>query len=152
MYPQLKNGNNISLIPEPAALCMHGFAMFMTFSSFLIHPAGQWYDTQQLGESIRYTSQLQIWHQPVTIQKPEITENIITSFSIINHKITSKIKSLNYSFITAKFHFFNIKTDKIIRKTNKSQKFPKNGKNRLNNFLKVLMSLNVMTQYLLFSQ
>ena len=134
MYPQLKNGNNISLIPEPAALCMHGFAMFMTFSSFLIHPAGQWYDTQQLGGSIRYTSQLQIWRQPVTIQKPEITENIITSFSIINHKITSKIKSLNYSFITAKFHFFNIKTDKIIRKTNKSQKFPKNGKNRLNNF------------------
>ena len=60
MYRQLKIGNNTSSIPEPAALCMHGFAMFMTFSSLLIHLAGQRNDIQKLGESIRYTRQLQI--------------------------------------------------------------------------------------------
>ena len=49
-----------SLIPEPAALCMHDFTVFMTFFSLLIHPAGQRYDTQKLGGSIRYTRQLQI--------------------------------------------------------------------------------------------
>ena len=27
---------------------MYGFAMFMSFSSFLTHPTGQCYDTQQL--------------------------------------------------------------------------------------------------------
>ena len=27
---------------------MHGFAMFMSFSSFLTHPTGQCYDSQQL--------------------------------------------------------------------------------------------------------
>ena len=60
-YFQLKiTGNNISLILEPAALCMHGFAMFMTFSSLLIDPAGKRYDTQKLEGSIRYTRQLQI--------------------------------------------------------------------------------------------
>ena len=59
---------------------MDGFAMFMSFSSLLIHPTGQRYDTQQLGgvgggggRLIWYTRQLQIWRQPVTIQKPEIT-------------------------------------------------------------------------------
>ena len=95
---QLKIGNNISLIPEPDALCMHGFAMFMTFSSLLIHPAGQRYDIQQLGASIRYTRQLQTWRQTVTIQKSSY-KNIIPSFSTINHEITSKLKSLNYLFM-----------------------------------------------------
>ena len=60
MYLQLKIGNNISLIPEPAALCMHGFAMFMTFSFLLVYPAGQRYDTQKLEGSIRYSRQLQV--------------------------------------------------------------------------------------------
>ena len=60
MYLQLKIRNNISLIPEPAALCMNGFAVFMTFFSLLIHPAGQHCDTQKLGESIRYTRQLEV--------------------------------------------------------------------------------------------
>ena len=60
MYRQLKIGNNTSSIPEPAALCMHGFAMFMTFSSLFIQPTGQRYDIQQLGGSIRWTGQLQI--------------------------------------------------------------------------------------------
>ena len=95
----MKIGNNISLIPEPAALYMHGFAMFMIFSSLLVYPAGHRYDTQKLAGSIRYTRQLQIWRQPVTIQKPEITENIVTSFSTINHEITSELKSLNYTFM-----------------------------------------------------
>ena len=76
---------------------MHVFTMLMTFSSLLIHPdTSQCYNTQQSGESVRYTHQLQIGCQPVTIQKPEITENIIISFSTINHEITSKLKSLNY--------------------------------------------------------
>ena len=35
----------------------------------------------------------------LTIQKPETAENIITTFSTINPEITSKLKSLNYSFM-----------------------------------------------------
>ena len=41
--------NVTSLIPKPAALYMHSFAMFVSFSFLLTHPAGQQYDTQQLG-------------------------------------------------------------------------------------------------------
>ena len=50
MYLQLKLENMISLIPEPVALSIHGFTMFMLFSYLLIHPTGQRYDTQQLGQ------------------------------------------------------------------------------------------------------
>ena len=46
---QLKLGNITSLLPEPAALYMRGFAMLMPFPSLLTHPTGQHYDTQQLG-------------------------------------------------------------------------------------------------------
>ena len=44
---QLGLGNIISWILEPAALCMHSFAMLMPFSSLLAHPTSQQYDTQQ---------------------------------------------------------------------------------------------------------
>ena len=121
---------------------MDGLAMFMSFCSLLMHPTGQQYDIQQLEgreglaeRSIWCTHQLQIWHQPVTIQK---AENVITGLSIINHAITSKLKSLTTYLlfrvnITAQYHFFSIKTDKVTWKTKKT---PKNGKNRLNNFQK----------------
>ena len=103
-----------------------------------MHPTGQQYDIQQLegreglGErSIWCTHQLQIWRQPVTIQK---AENVITGLSIINHAITSKLKSLTTYLlfrvnITAQFHFFSIKTDKVSWKTKKnSQKWHKQAK------------------------
>ena len=54
---QLKLGNFISLIPETAVLCMDSFARFMPFSSLLMHPTGQQYDTQHLqGINMRHPS------------------------------------------------------------------------------------------------
>ena len=46
----------------------------LSFSFLLIHPNGHWYNPQQLGASIWYNHQLQIWCQPAIIQKPEIME------------------------------------------------------------------------------
>ena len=42
-----ERGFSISIV-KTAAFCMDGFAMFMSFSSLLIHPTGQQYDTQFL--------------------------------------------------------------------------------------------------------
>ena len=126
---------------------MHGFAMLMSFSSLLAHPTGQWYEPQQLGEdggggrgeggggfSMIHPSASNMtsaWNQPFEKQKFE--ENIIADFSTINHTITSKLGSLNYSFIillniTAEFHFLGIKTGKVTLKTKKFKNFPKNAK------------------------
>ena len=72
----------ISLIPEPAALYMHGFAMLLSFYSLLTHPTGQQYDTQQLrsggrgrGVVVNMVTPVSFKHDvslKSTIRKPEI--------------------------------------------------------------------------------
>ena len=77
---------------------MHGFPMFMSFSSLLTHPTDQRYDTQQWGGiNMTHPSALNMTsarNQPFENQK--FWENITASFSTINHAITFKVKSLNY--------------------------------------------------------
>ena len=99
MYLQLKLENIISLIPEPAALCIHGFTMFMLFSYLLIRSTGQRYDTQQLG-------QINIMHPSTSSMtsacnhsKTNYKKMSLYFFSTINHAITFKLQSLNCSFI-----------------------------------------------------
>ena len=126
-YLQLKRENIMSFIPEPAALCMYGFAMFMLFSSLLTsHQAA-------IQHSIIGADQYDalVGRQPVTIQKQKLRENVIICFSTINHPITSKLKSLNYSFIfmlTITAKFFSIKTDKVTWTTKKMRNFSKMAK------------------------
>ena len=61
----------------------------------------------------------------------KLRENVIICFSTINHPITSKLKSLNYSFIfmlTITAKFFSIKTDKVTWTTKKMRNFSKMAK------------------------
>ena len=98
----------ISLIPESAALCMHGFAMFISFFSLLTHPTAHQYDIQQLewksgvsgGDSIIHPSAsnlTSVWNQ--LIDNLKLQENLIACFSSITYGITSQLKSPKYSFI-----------------------------------------------------
>ena len=69
---------------------------------------------------------------PVTSRKPKIPGKWHWRFLYSKWLITHLSFRLN---ITAKFHFLSTKTDKVTWIL-KNYKFHKNGKNRLNNFLK----------------
>ena len=138
---------------------MHGFAIFMPFFSLLIHPTGQQYDTQHLG-------QINKIHPSALDMKSACNHSKTRNHGKIPilvspHLIMQQLPNLSFSTthlffilnITAGFYFFSIKTDKVTWKTKKIRHFLKMANARLNNFKKMLMSSNhVLTPTLTFSQ
>ena len=124
----------------------------MPFFSLLIHPTGQQYDTQHLGQINKTHPSASDMTAACSHSK---TRNHGTMpLSVSAHLIMQELPNLSFlttdlSFIlniAAKFYFFSIKTDKVTWKTKKIKQFSKMSNTRLNNFKKVLMSSDyVMT-------
>ena len=122
----------------------------MPFFSLLIHPTGQQYDTQHLGQINKTHPSASDMTAACSHSK---TRNHGTMpLSVSAHLIMQQLPNLSfltthfYTNITANFYFFSIKTDKVTWKTKKIKQFSKMSNASLNNFKKVLMSSDyVMT-------
>ena len=106
----------------------------MSFSSLLIHPTGKRYDTQQLGRTNMIQPSASCMTSACNHSK---TENygkmllLVSSQSVMQLLPNLHFLTTDLSFIlkiTAKIHFFSIKTDKVTWKTKKIEIFQEQKK------------------------